>query len=297
MLAKSRRKLIIPFLAPGLILYLVFFIYPAIRAFILSLYDWSGFNLPATFVGIKNYQQLLQDERYLTTVKTTLTIFIIGGIFIFALAFLFSAMLGAGLRGKKFFRAVFFFPNVVAPIALTTFWAFVYNNKFGLLNSILHLFGLDSLILAWTDPQRILSSVLVALIWLYTGYFLVILLAGVDKIPTEIYDAARVDGANPFQMFVQVTIPLMWDVIGVALILWMITALKQFEFLYAFGGGTAIRPEIWTMPIYLVIMGFGKRDPIFRLGYASAIGVTLLALVVIFAVIMRRFLRRETVQF
>lgn len=297
MLAKDRRKLIIPFLAPGLILYLVFFIYPAIRAFALSFYDWSGFNLPIKYVGFNNYVQLIHDDRYITTVKTTLTIFIIGGIFIFGLAFIFSAILGSGIKGKKFFRAVFFFPNVVAPIALTTFWGFVYNNKFGLLNSLMRLFGLDKLILSWTDPQLILYSVMVALIWLYTGYYLVILLAGVDKIPTEIYDAARVDGANAFQMFIQVTIPLMWDVIGVALVLWMITALKQFEFLYAFGGGTQVRSEIWTMPIYLVIMGFGKRDPIFRLGYASAIGVTLLILVVIFAVIMRRFLRRDVVQF
>jgi ABC-type sugar transport system permease subunit len=185
---------------------------------------------------------------------------------------------------------------VVAAIALCTFWGFVYNQRFGLVNGFLKVVGLERLIQPWTDSSHLLGAELVALIWIYTGYFLVILLAGADKIPTEIYDAARVDGANPFQMFIQVTIPLMWDVIGVALILWMITALKQFEFIYAFGGA-ALNISTYTMPIYLYVEGFGKRDPIYRLGYSSAIGITLLALVVIFAIIMRRFLKRETVQF
>lgn len=296
MLVKDRQKLIIPFLAPGLLLYLVFFIYPAIQAFMLSMYDWSGFNLPKTFVGLRNFQLLFNDDSYLTALKNTLIILLAGGFFIFLLSFIFSAMLGSGVRGRKFYRAVFFFPNVVAAIALCTFWGFVYNQRFGLINGFLKLVGLESLIRPWTDPSRLLGAELVALIWIYTGYFLVILLAGADKIPTEIYDAARVDGANPFQMFVQVTIPLMWDVIGVALILWMITALKQFEFIYAFTGAS-VNQSTYTMPIYLYIMGFGKRDPIFRLGYSSAIGITLLSLVVIFAVIMRRFLKREVVQF
>jgi ABC-type sugar transport system permease subunit len=296
MLIKDRRKLIIPFLAPGLILYLVFFIYPAIQGLYTSLFDWSGFGLPKKFIGLKNFQQLLVDDRFLTALQTTLIILFIGGIFIFALAFVFTALLNSGILGKKFFRAAFFFPNVVAPIALTTFWAFVYNSRFGLIDSFLKIIGLKDAIQAWTDPDHILGAVVVALIWLYTGYFMVILLAGADKIPTEIYDAARVDGANSLQVFIQITIPLMWDVIGIALVLWMITAIKQFEFIYAFGG-EQLSPATWTLPIYLVIEGFGKRDPIFRLGYASAIGVVMLLLVVVFAAVMRRFLRRETIQY
>jgi ABC-type sugar transport system permease subunit len=297
MLVKDRRKLIIPFLAPGLILYLVFFIYPAIQGFYTSLFDWSGFGLPKKFIGLKNFQQLVVDERFITALKTTMVILFVGGIFIFALAFLFTALLNSGIRGKKFYRAVFFFPNVVATIALTTFWSLVYNQRFGLINSFLKTIGLKDLIQPWTDPDHILGAVVIALIWLYTGYFMVILLAGVDKIPTEIYDAARVDGANSLQVFIQITIPLMWDVIGIALVLWMITAIKQFEFIYAFGSGIQVSAATWTLPIYLVIEGFGKRDPIFRLGYASAIGVVLMLLVVVFAAIMRRFLRREIIQY
>jgi ABC-type sugar transport system permease subunit len=297
MLEKERKKLIIPFLAPAIILYLVFMIFPAIRAFKDSLFNWEGFDLPSKYIGIKNFTDLIHDTNYIMSMETTLYIFLVGGVIIFGLAFFFTAILNSGLvKGKKLFRAVIFFPNVVAAIALTTFWAFIYNPRFGLLNEFLRLVGLDSLIVSWTEPSKVRNAVLVALIWIYVGYMLVILLAGADNISPEIYDAAKVDGANMFQMFFQVTIPLMWDVMVVAYTLWMIIAVKQFEFVYAFGGGTFVAREIWTVPLYLVIMGFGKRDPIYRLGYASAIGVTLLVLVIVLASLLRLIFRRERIE-
>lgn len=297
MLEKDRRKLIIPLLAPALILYVVFMIIPAIRAFRDSLTNWEGFNLPSKYIGIKNYVELIHDQNYLMSVKTTLVIFLVGGFFIFLLAFLFTAILSSGVvKGKKLFRAIIFYPNIVAAIALTTFWAFIYNNRFGLLNSFLRLLGLDSIIISWTDAAHIRNAVLVALIWIYVGYMLVILLAGADNISPEIYDAAKVDGANLLQMFFMVTLPLMWEVMVVAITLWMIVAIKQFEFVYAFGGGTFVAREIWTVPLYLVVMGFGKRDPIYRLGYASAIGVTLTILVIVLASMLRLIFRRERIE-
>jgi ABC-type sugar transport system permease subunit len=297
MLTKDRRKLIIPFLAPGLILYLLFFIYPGIQGIYLSLFDSPGFGLPKKFIGLLNFQQLVVDDRFITALKTTMFILFIGGLAVFVLGFGFTALLNSGIRGKKFFRAVLFFPNVVAPIALTTFWSMIYNSRFGVLNSFLKLVGLKNLILPWTDSDHILGAVTIALIWLYTGYFMVILLAGADKIPQEIYDAARVDGSNSLQVFIQITLPLMWDIVGIALVLWMITAIKQFEIIYSFGSGIQVNPATWTLPIYLEIEGFGLRDPIFRLGYASAIGVVILVVIVVLAVVMRRFLHREVTQF
>jgi ABC-type sugar transport system permease subunit len=297
MLARERKKLIIPFLAPAIILYLVFMIFPALRAFRDSLYDWEGFNLPREYVGLKNFSELIHDPNYLMSMQTTLYLFLVGGVIILLLAFLFTAILSSGIvRGKKVFRAVIFFPNVVAAIALTTFWAFIYNPRFGLLNEVLKFIGLESLIVPWTEPARVRDAVLVALVWIYVGYMLVILLAGADNISPEIYDSAKVDGANIFQMFFYVTIPLTWEVLVVAVTLWMIIAVKQFEFVYAFGGGTFVAREIWTVPLYLVVMGFGKRDPIYRLGYASAIGISLLVLVIVLASLLRLVFRRERVE-
>jgi len=294
---RMQKKLILPFLMPALIMYLAFVVYPACRALWVSMLEWPGFNTPARFVGLQNFQRLIHDESYLLALRNTLVIVFVGGAFVFALAFLFSVtIINLGARTRKILRAIIFLPTVIAPIALTTLWGFIYNPRFGLLNSILRTIGLGQLARTWTDRGSIFSAVTAALIWLNTGMYLVLLLAGIDKIPLDFYDAARIDGANSFQMFRHVTIPLLWDVLGVGVILWGISALKVFEFPYAFCGIWAPR-ELWTLAIYLVVMGFGKREPIFQLGYAAAIGVTMLLLVIVFVLVARRVLRREAVEY
>ncbi len=294
---KDRKKIVIPFLLPAGILYLVFFIYPAIRALIVSMYEWSGFTPTRTFVGLANFQELLTDEVYWGTLRFTVLILIAGGLLVFGIAFLFTGILSSGIRGKKVFRAVIFFPNVVATVALATLWAFIYNRNFGLLNGFFKLIGLETLgSTTWTGPGLIVWAVMVALIWIYVGFYVVLLLAGVDKISPELFDAAKVEGANQLQMFIRITIPLLWDVLTVAIVLWGIGAIKQFEFMYAFAG---IRPprEIWTTAVYMYILSFGKRDAVFRMGYGTAVAVTLLILVAIFVLIARRLMRREVIEY
>lgn len=294
---KERKHIIIPFLLPAALLYLVFFIYPTVRALYVSLYDWSGFTPTWTFVGLDNFKELLNDQVYWNALTFTLILMVVGGILVFGIAFLFTGLLSSGMRGKKFFRAVLFFPNVVATVALATLWAFIYNYNFGLLNGFFKLIGLSQLgRTTWTGPNTIVWAVLVALVWMYVGFYVVLLLAGVDKISPELFDAAKVEGANQAQMFVRITIPLLWDVLTVAVILWGIGAIKQFEFMYAFAG---IRPprDIWTVAVYMYILAFGKRDAVFRMGYGTAVAVTLLILVIIFAVIARRLMRREAIEY
>ena len=294
---KERKHSILPFLLPAALLYLAFFIYPTVRALYVSLYDWSGFTPTWTFVGLDNFRELLNDQTYRNALTFTLILMVVGGILVFGIAFLFTSLLSSGMRGKKFFRAVLFFPNVVATVALATLWAFIYNYNFGLLNGFFKMVGLTQLgRTTWTGPNTIVWGVLVALVWMYVGFYVVLLLAGVDKISPELFDAAKVEGANQAQMFLRITVPLLWDVLTVAVILWGIGAIKQFEFMYAFAG---IRPprDIWTVAVYMYILAFGKRDAVFRMGYGTAVAVTLLILVIIFAVIARRLMRREAIEY
>lgn len=294
---KGRQSIILPFLLPAGLVYLVFFVYPTIRALIVSLYDWSGFTPSGTFIGLENFRELLRDEVYWGTLRNTLAFVFVGGIFVFGIAFLFTGILSSGIRGKKFFRSVIFFPNIVASVALATLWAFIYNQNFGLINSFFRLIGAKDLSMTtWTGPGLILWSVMVAIVWINVGFYMVLLLAGVDKISPELFDAAKVEGANQFKIFTQITIPLLWDVLTVAVVLWGIGALKLFEFVYAFAG---IRPprDIWTTSVYMYILAFGKRDAVFRMGYGTAVAVTLLVLVVIFVLIARRLMYREAIEF
>jgi ABC-type sugar transport system permease subunit len=294
---KVRKRMIFLFLLPAGILYLAFFLIPAVWAFYFSAFDWSGFGASKTFIGLKNYQELMGDRVFIQSFSNTMKILFLGGVVTFLVAFLMTVLFSVGIRGKKFFRAMIFMPNVIATIALTTLWAFIYNPKFGLLNGLLTALGFEKLgKTLWTANDKVFYAMLVALIWIQVGFMVVLLLAGADKIPFEYYEAAKIEGANAVQMFFKLTVPLMWDVITISVVFWSIWALKVFEFPYAFFGITP-PTQIYTVGIYLFVMGFGKRDPIYRLGYATAIGVLLLLAVIIVILVLRRVMRREIYEY
>ena len=292
-----KRKRILFFIIPSLMLYLAFFIYPAIQALYVSLHKWSGFSSEMKFIGLGNFKELLNDQIFWHTLKNTMLILFVGGAVIFILAFLFTAFFTSGIKGKKFFRAVIFYPNVIAPIALATFWGFIYSPRFGLINEFLRLIHLDAFAKTWTGPDLVFWSVLIALIWTYVGFYMILLLSGAEKIPQSLYDVGKIEGANRFQMFFKVTIPLIWDVLVVAIVLWIIGAIKLFEFLFAFSGGTRVPQQIWTNAVYMFLLSFGKRTAIFRLGYGTAVAVTLLILIIIFTGIARIVMRRERIEY
>ncbi|MCP4544121.1 MAG: sugar ABC transporter permease [Chloroflexi bacterium] len=294
---KVSKWFIVLCLLPAGLLYLTFFLIPAGQTFRYSFYDWSGLGKEMEFVGIDNFTELVKDDLFISSMKNTVSIVLLGGAIVFGLALLFTMMLNSGVRGKKFFRAIIFLPNVVATIALTTMWANIYNPRFGMLNRILGIMGFEDLTrTTWLAPDKIFWSMLVALIWIYVGFYLVLLMAGVDRIPVDYYEAAKLDGASQLQTFFSITIPLLWDVLTVAIVYWTIAALKIFEFPFAFTGVQPV-PQTYTVAVYLYIMGFGQRMPIYRLGYASAMGVLLLLAVLATTFIIGRLMRRESIEF
>jgi ABC-type sugar transport system permease subunit len=296
---KTNMRLVVLFLLPAGLLYLAFFLLPAGWAFYFSAFDWSGFGEGMTFVGFRNYIRLLtNDPVFWQSFGNTMRILIVGGIATFTLAFLLAVMLNSGIKGKKFFRALIFMPNVIAVIALTTLWAFaIYSPTTGIIPNLFAALGLErAASYLWMSADHVFWSMLIAIVWIETGFYVVLLLAGMDKIPMEYYEAARIEGANMWHQFWRITLPLMWDVVTIALVLWTISAIKVFEFPFAFMGPTT-DSNLYTVGVYLYVMGFGKRDPIFQLGYATAIGVFMLALVIVASLVIRRIMRREVVQY
>jgi len=292
-----RRRMILVFLMPALTLYLCFLVFPAIQAFYLSLFETSGFGDNVTWVGLRNYSRLLTDHIFWLSVGNMLVILLAGGAAVFGFAFLFTVLLNSGIWGKKLFRAMIFMPNVIAAIAITTFWSFVFMPRYGLLTNILKSIGLEDLAkMAWTAPENIIWAMLVGLVWISTGFFTILILSGADKIPIDMVEAARLEGANNRQIFRLITLPMMWDVLLITLVLWVVQAITVFEFPYAFGG-PEINQNLYTPSIYLYIMGFGQRDPIYQLGYATAIGVTMFLMMVISVTVLRLLLRRDQVEY
>lgn len=291
------NRFIIFFLLPATGLYLYFFLVPAVQAFIYSFYDWSGFGADMRFIGLANFQELLNDRLFWKSMGNTVGILIVGGIVVFGLAFIMTMMISSGIRGKKFFRGVIFLPNIIAVIALTTLWNYMYTPNNGLLASLFKLIGLDDLAkFAWLGPDTIFISMMIAIIWIEVGFYLVLLLAGVDKIPPDFFESAKLDGANQFQQFRHITVPLLWDVITIGMVLWSIYAVKIFEFPFSFTG-LEPNPNSYTVAVYSYILGFGQRQPIYRLGYATAVGVMLLLVVILIVLVIRWLTRREVVQY
>ncbi|KKC37791.1 hypothetical protein WH87_08830 [Devosia epidermidihirudinis] len=292
-----RKRLIVLFLAPASLIYGGLFLVPTLSTFYFSLFSWSGFGEQMTFIGLDNYTRLFNDTVFWLSLRNTLAILFVGGFFVFGLAFLYTVLLTSGIWGKKFFRLVFFLPNVVSVVALAGMWAYIYNPRSGLLNTTLSAVGLtDVAKTLWTSPDNIFWAMLAALVWVFTGFFLILLMAGVDKIPTDAYEAADLEGASLWQKFWFITVPMLWDVMAISFVIWMINAIKMFEFPYAFGF-LQVPQQLYTLGIYLYIMGFGQRDPIYQLGYATAIGVVMLVITFVLIVVVRRLLRREQLEF
>ncbi|PZM11267.1 hypothetical protein CPY51_21150 [Rhizobium tubonense] len=297
MFSMMRRRMIIAFLAPAIALFLGFLVLPTAGAFGLSFYSTSGFGQDPLWVGMNNYKSLLTDSVFWTANLNMFVILIVGGVSVFGLAFLFTVLINSGIWGKKFFRALIFMPNVIAVVAITTFWSFVFMPRYGLLTSFLKSLGLNQLAsISWTAPEHMFWSMMIGLVWVSAGFFTILILAGADKIPPEMYEAARLEGASDFQMFRFVTVPMIWDVIVITLVLWAIQAIKMLEFPYAFGGPN-IDQNLYTPSIYLLIMGFGQRQPVYALGYATAIGVMMFIFTILAVFVFRVALRRERLEY
>jgi len=311
---KGRKLLIVTFLAPATLLYAALFVWPALQSLYLSLFEWSGIG-EKTYVGLRNFRELLRilevnvdgqfpflhpsygDIFFWPSVGHTLINVILGGVITFGLAFVLTAMLSSGIRGKKFFRMIIFAPNVVAAIALSLLWAQIYQPRHGLLKNFLLLLGQEELAKTpWLGPDKVLISTLVAMCWVWVGFNLVLLLAAVDQIPQDLFDAAKVDGANVFQIFFKVTIPLIWDVLTIAVINFGITALKVFEFPFIIKG-LQTPDELYTLAIYNYVLGFGRREPIWRMGKAAGVAVLMQIMVIILILVFVRLFRREPVEY
>jgi ABC-type sugar transport system permease subunit len=195
-------------------------------------------------------------------------------------------------------RALIFLPAIINPIAVAILWSFIYNHRWGLLNNLLISVGLGSWARAWTSPETMFGAILVALIWTHTGFYCVIILAALDRIPDSHIEAAKLDGANEFQTFFRIKLPMIKPVLGTALTLWVITAVKEFALLFAWGGGVDIPPAGATnLAVRMYVTAFGRRVTIYRMGYATAMGVIMFLIVAVSVLLVYRLFRSDELEY
>ena len=294
---KVKPWIVATFLFPGLLLYGYFFLVPALRAFYFSLTEWNGFSDEKVFIGLQNFISMTTDQAFIVSLQNTLIFLVAGGVLIFVVTLLFTyLMTRRGFHGRKFFSNFFYFPNMISQAALAVLWVFFFNPTFGFLNMILSALGLDNLIISWLGSR---TSALICIIVVssisFIGFYLILLLSGVDKIPITYQEAAAIDGAGDIVCFFRITLPLLRDVLVISISLWIINAIKYFELIWAMFKGA--NSSVQTLGTYMFSMAFGVEVPIFKLGYGAAISVVMFLMVAVLVGVFRRVFDRDDLQY
>jgi multiple sugar transport system permease protein len=277
------------FLAPSLIQLSMFFAFPVIFSFYLSFHEWNIIEPERPFVGLNNYTRLLSDRRIHQAILNTIYYTVVSVPLTLACGLLIALLLNNQIRGRGIFRAIFYLPGVTSAVAVAIVWKWIFNGDFGLINYYLTWLGLISEPIRWlTDPILAMPSVIVVSVWAGVGGSMIIYLAGLQAIPEEIYDAAKVDGAGPIRRLFSITIPLLTPSTFYLLIISVIWGFQEFGRPYLLtAGGPAGRTT--TIAYYLYTSAFKN----FEMGYAAAISYLLVAMIFVFTLLNMRFAYRD----
>ena len=279
------------YLLPGFLIYFVFVLLPVAQTVGYSFTEWDGFSA-AKWTGLKNYRDLLDDKLFLGAVGHNLVLIVFYTIFPIALALLLTSLLTRrSIKGMNLFRAGLFVPQVMSMVVVGVVWRWIYNPVSGPLNQILRGVGLDAWARPWLgDPKLALPAVGAIGTWVSFGFALVLFIAGVQRIDEDLYDAAKLDGANGIQQFLAITLPALRNEVTVVLVTLMISALRTFDLIYVTTrGGPANRTMVVAFLLYK------NAFTINRAGYAAAIAVvlTIVILIVSYVVITVRMRTSE----
>lgn len=301
----GRYPFIISFLAAPVVLYLILVIYPTLNTFRLSFTAWRGFDIAPVPIGFDNYTTLFRDERILQAIKHHLELLVVLPLVTIVIAMFFAFLLNvgggssAGVRkgvwGSKFYRVVFFLPQVLAIVIVGVMFQTVYrSDNTGLINGIITKLGFDQIGLL-VNKNTALWAIMFVAVWQAVGFYVVLFSAAMAAIPADIYEAAELDGASRITLFFKVTLPLLWDTLQVA---WVYLGIAAFDFfalvsVLAQDGGYGGPDGATTNLGIELYYNFTKS----KLGYASAIGVVLFFFTLTFAALTLRVTRRDTVEY
>lgn len=275
------------FLLPALIVYAGFFIYPFFSSVYLSMTNWNGVA-PPVFTGLYNYALLAADGQMWHALKNNLIWVVLGTAIPVAIGLLLSVVLWTGVKGSIFFRTVYFLPLVVSPVVVGVIWGWIYNPLFGILNRGLKAIGLGFLAIGWLgNPNTALYAVLVTAIWGYLGFCVVVLFSALQKVDTELVDAATLDGAGAFARFWHVILPQISPVVTMIIVYTVIGGFNVFDVVYIMTqGGPANASEV--IATYTYQKSFQENE----VGYGTALSMVMTIIALLAALVTLRLRRR-----
>lgn len=277
----SNKLFIAFYIAPALLLVSVLIFIPLILSGYYGLMRWDGIG-PMTFIGLENYINGIQDRLFWNSALHSFLLALFSTLSL-AIYLAVSFILASKIKGANLLRKIYLIPMLLSSVAIAQLWVKVYNPTNGILNYLLIRMGIENPPAWLADPQLVLYAIFIPILWQYAGFYILIYYAALKNIPESLIEAARIDGATPFQIATRIKLPLIKEVVSVTIVLAIVGSLKYFDLIYVMtGGGPNGASEV--MASYMYKLAFSS----YNFGYGSAIGFLLLIITLIVTVIVRK---------
>lgn len=287
----KKRTIIISilFFLPAFLLMLIFFILPILSTFYYSLFDWNILNDNMKYVGLKNYFDVFGSSEFITALKNTVVYAIVVAFFNNFIGLLLAIALDTNVKSKAILRTAFFIPSLISAVVSGYVWSFLYHPEMGIFKFMQDTLHIGFLNQDWLgNPDLVIFSIAIVAIWQYSGYYMIIYLTGLQGIPTDLYEACKIDGANWWERFSKVTFPMLAPSITIGIVTATIGSLKVFDQVFVMTkGGPGYSSE--TLTSLLVTQTFFSN----KAGYGVTISVVLFVMVMLISLIQLNMLKKR----
>lgn len=296
---KKNKAMIFWFSLPALLCLLIMFVYPVCRTVLMSFFKVESVTAGLSewgFYGLGNYSKIFGSQSFRTAMSNMLLIWLVGGVITLVLAMLMAVIITSGIRGKKFFRAAIYMPNIISAVALATMWIqYIFNYDYGLLNEVVQLFGGDKV--KWLGSDMKFWAMVAAFIFGSVGYYMLIYISGIEGIPQDFFEAATLDGAGKVKQFTHITLPLLKGVIKTSITFWSINATTFFLWTKMFSPIDTEESTIVPV-VYLYDTVFGGKGIVNRdAGAGAAVGVVLTVIIIIVYVVTEKLFKSGDLEY
>lgn len=285
--AEGKLSALVLFLPPALLLFTLFVILPIFEAGQYSMYKWSGFGDPTNFVGMRNFELLSRHPVFMQSASNTIKIILASLLVQLPLALALALLIYKKCLLNTIFRLIFFMPFILAEVATGLVWSFIFDGDYGLSAGVANWLNTEAFYIL-SDRQWAFSAVLLVIVWKYFGLHMMIFIAGLQGVPKDVIEAAKIDGASAWQIVRHIKIPLLKPAIKISIFFSVLGSLQVFDLIVPLtnGGPSNLTHSLVS---YLYYFGIGRM----KVGFGSAVGVVLFVICMAFAFTYRRTIMRE----
>jgi raffinose/stachyose/melibiose transport system permease protein len=275
---------------PALVIFTAFVVMPVFQSALFSLFKWNGLGPLKDFRGIDNFKMLFKDPVFTKSVIHTMIVVVMSLVIELPLALGFALIVGENkFKGAVFFRTVFFLPYVISEVITGILWQYIYHPQYGLIQSLFKFFvpGTAAPVILG-NPDTVLWAIMGVIIWKYFGLHMTLYIAGLQDIPTELKEAARIDGASAVQVFKNITFPLLKNILTISVLFSILGSVQIFDVVWAMSKGDPVNSSE-TMVTYLYKFGLQR----FQLGFGGSVAVVIFLICLVFSAIYLKIIVRE----